>query len=319
MTTPGYPAEPAEAALGLFLRWFGAHYARSVSAGEQQLSGGVLRVRVSVGRQWTLAVTVLDTLSAESTVAWEAARAAVEHRLDAAGLTVALWTPRGAPLPSAEPGLSQLTAAIEEAEPLADGRKQMRRSVRLHLRRHSTTGSVVTVLGGLSAHWAQFTNRVAGSYQLNSSELFRLPASPEERTELAERVVLAAGQPEVDESVVIPAEDCWTVTEAEGRSYVLGSPVGETEAQSSALRRNLRALLREASSAADEPADARVLVVLGAATYAEEEKISWALRGMDPGLYAGYDLLAVAADGVVRPLLQPGRSTMPWDAPLPGQ
>ena len=102
------------------------------------------------------------------------------------------------------------------------------------------------------------------------------------------------------------------------RSCLLGSPKPDNDESSAALRRNLRKLLREAAPVLDSKADARALIVMGAATYAEEEKLSWALRGMDPSLYAGYDLLVVIADGVAKPLLQPGRSTLPWDAPLPG-
>ncbi len=56
--------------------------------------------------------------------------------------------------------------------------------------------------------------------------------------------------------------------------------------------------------------------MLGAATYAEEEKLSLSLRGMDPTLYAAYDILAVVADGVIKTILQPRRQTLPWDAPL---
>ena len=97
-----------------------------------------------------------------------------------------------------------------------------------------------------------------------------------------------------------------------------GSARPDNDEQSAALRRNLRALLREAAPAVHQPADAHALVVLGAATYADDEKLTWALRGMDPTLYSGSDLMAVIADGVVKPLLQPGRSTLPWDAPLPG-
>jgi hypothetical protein len=55
---------------------------------------------------------------------------------------------------------------------------------------------------------------------------------------------------------------------------------------------------------------------MGATTYAEEEKLSWALRGMDPTLYSGYDILAVLADGMLKPLLEPARQTLPWDAPV---
>ena len=47
-----------------------------------------------------------------------------------------------------------------------------------------------------------------------------------------------------------------------------------------------------------------------------EEKMSLALRGMDPSLYVGYDILAVAADGVIKTIMQPRPQTLPWDAPL---
>ena len=279
----------------------------------------MLTARLVVGRKWSLSIAVLNTLAPEADMAWEAARAAVERRLDASELPIALWVPRGARLPVGEPGLSQLVLAIESAEKLADGRLELTRPVSLYLRRTSTTGSVVTILGGLAPFWAQFTNRVPGSFQLNASELFRLPAAEEARTELAERIVLAAGQPEIDDSATVPATDAWSANPLEdGRACVLGSPKADTDEQSATLRRNLRTLLRQAQPALQAKADARALLVLGTATYASEEKLTWALRGMDPTLYAGYDLLTVAADGITKPLLQPGRSTLPWDAPLPG-
>jgi hypothetical protein len=314
-----YPKDPSLAALQLFRQWFGAHYARSVAVEHLDPREATLFATLSVARRWTLKVAVVNTLAPDADLPWEAARAAVEKRLDSQGISAGLWVPRGAPLPTGEPGLSEIALAVEEARPLADGRKEMLRTVRLHLRRTSTTGSVVTVLGGLSSQWAQFTNRVPGSYQLNSSELFRLPDPADEREALIDRIVMAAGQPEADESQTILAEDAWTVTPLdEGGSTVFGSARPDNDEQSAALRRNLRVLLRDAAPSIQEPADAHALVVLGAATYAGEEKLTWALRGMDPTLYSGYDLMTVLADGVVKPLLQPGRSTLPWDAPLPG-
>ena len=229
-----------------------------------------------------------------------------------------LWAPPGAAIPAGEPGLSELVLSLDAANTLEDGRLEVRRPVSLYLRRTSTTGSVITVLGGLSGHWARFTNQVPGSFQMNALELFRLPASEQERDELAERVVLAAGQPDVDETQVIRTEDVWTANDlGDGAACVMGSAALENDEHSAALRRNLRQLLRQAAPALREgkPA-ARALVVVGAATYAQEEKLSWALRGMDPGLYAGYDIIAVLADGLVKPLLEPARQTLPWDAPL---
>ncbi len=312
-----YPADPAEAGLRLFLAWFGPHYARSTSVARAESNGSILTGELTVGRKWTMAVTVVNTLAPDATVHWEAARAALERRLDAEGRPIALWAPRGAVLPAQEPALSQFMLALSEASPLEDGRLEVRHPVTIHLRRVGTTGSVVTVLGGLAGHWAQFTNRVPGSFQLNSSELLRLPASESERTELADRIVMAAAQPDIDEGARIRTEDVWTANElGSGQSCVLGTPIPENEEWSSSLRRNLRRLLKEATPHLGTPADARALVLLGASTYAEEEKLSWAIRGMDPSLYAAYDILAVATDGVVKTILQPQRQTLPWDAPL---
>ncbi len=317
MTGLSYPADPAEAGLRLFLGWFGPYYARSVAVGSASSDGSTLSAEVSVGRRWTLTVTVLNTLAADASLEWEAARAAIEQRLDAEGRAVALWAPRGATLPATEPGLSELVLSLSGARTLGDGRLELRRPVRLYFRRVDTAGSVVTALGGLAAHWAQFTNRVPGTFQLNSVELLRLPSSEEDREELTQRIVLAAQQPDIEETRVIPAEDAWTANDlGSGQSCVLGTPAPENDEWSASLRRNLRRLLKEAAPRVSRPADARALVVLGAATYAEEEKLSWALRGMDPTLYAGYDILTVIADGVVKPILQPGRNTLPWDAPL---
>jgi hypothetical protein len=226
-----------------------------------------------------------------------------------------IWAPRGASLPAAEPGLSEIALAAIEAAPQPDGRHEICRPVELYLRRTNTTGSVVTVLGGLAAHWAQFTNRVPGSFQLNSGALHRLPQDPARRDALVERVVQASQQPDVDETRVVSAEDCWSVTVLPGqRAWVVGSPRPEHDEQSATLRRDVRAALRTVERG---PA-ANALVVLGAATYAEEEKLSWALRGMDPALYAGFEIVVVIADGVVKPLLTPARGQLPWDAPLGG-
>ena len=318
MTEQTYPSDPAATALRLFLGWFGAHYARSVSVDRAESDEAVLHSVVTVGRKWELAVGVVNTVAPDATLSFEAERAAIEKRLDAEGRSIVLWVPRGASLPAGEPGLSQLMLAIEQANQLEeDGRLEVRRPVNLYLRRTATTGSVVSVLGGLSAHWAQFTNRVPGSFQLNSQALYRLPASSEEREALTERIVMAAGQPDVDDTQVVKAEDVWTANDlGEGGSCVIGSPVMESDEASALLRRNLRKLLKQVEPGLRAQPAPRALVVLGAATYADEEKLTWALRGMDPTLFAGYDILAVVADGVVKVLLEPARQTLPWDAPL---
>jgi hypothetical protein len=317
VTEGSYPAERTEAALRLFLRWFGAHYARSTVVQSRDLTDARLNGVAEIGRRWHLAFTIVDTLAADADLPFETARSIVEQRLDAEGRSIALWVPRGASLPGAEPGLSQLVLSLNSAEKLDDGRLELRRPVNLHLRRTSAVGSVVSILGGLASQWALFTNRVPGSFQLNADSLNRLPSSPVERDALVERIVLAAQQTEADADQVVSADDVWTANELEeGGSCVFGTPAPETDDWSSGLRRNLRNALREAGSFLAAPVDGSALVVLGAATYAEEEKLSWTLKGMDPRLYSGYDLVLVVADGLVKPLLLPPRQALPWDAPV---
>ena len=120
-----YPADPAEAGLRLFLGWFGRHYARSTTVARAESNGSLLTGEVTVGRKWNLSVSVLNTLAADATVEWEAARAAVERRLDIEGTPTALWAPRGAVLPAQEPGLSQLALSLSEAVALEDGRREV--------------------------------------------------------------------------------------------------------------------------------------------------------------------------------------------------
>ncbi|MCA9826190.1 MAG: hypothetical protein KC479_12315 [Dehalococcoidia bacterium] len=313
-----YPSDPAQAAQALFVRWFGGHYARSTAAEAVESRDGVLRARLTVGRRWSLDLVVLDTLTPAADFAFETARATLEQRLDDAGLDVVLWIPRGAEIPTFEPALSDIAAAIEEAEDGEDGRAEVRRPVEVNLRRVGTTGSVVTVLGGLSSQWAQFTNKVPGSFQLQSAAIHRLPLDEGERDMLMQRVVSAAAQPDIEEGKRIPAIDAWTANRGGfGRAYVLGIPGVENDESAASLRRNLRTLLKRAGEMEPpESVDARALLVLGAATYAEDEKLSWSLKGMDPRLYAAFDMITVAADGVVKPLLQPARGSLPWDAPL---
>lgn len=314
-----YPSDPARTGLQLFRQWFGRRFARSTKLGDATESDYVLRAEITVARQWKLACTVVDALSFESTVEFEAKRAAVEKRLDDAGLQMALWVPREAELAGQEPGLSALAVALEGADALDDGRLELRMPVTLRLRRTGSEGSVVTAAGGLSSLWAEFTNRVPGSFQLDSRALFRLPIDEDERTELIDRIVNVAAQPDIDEWVEIGAEQAWTANllEASGAS-VLGSPKPEDDEQSAGLRRHLRKALKAAQEQQNSGADGTALALLGSATYASEEKLSWALRGMDPSLYAGYDIVTVIADGVVRPVMEPAPGVLPWDVQPPG-
>lgn len=310
-----YPASCAETGFRLFRKWLGARFARAVTAETWSSDGPVGRGTLRVAREWMLDTTVVDTLAPDSGPAWETARAQLESSLDAAGLNLAVFVPRNAPLPAGEAGIAEFTRAALAAGSAPEGRLEITRTVPLQLRRMDAEGSVMTIVGALSPHWARFTNRVQGTYRLDSSLMFRLPAETARRDAIFEDII-AAADPTADSVIEVPAVDAWSAVDLEeGGSTLLGTPLAEDDAWSASLRRNVRKLLSAASKEqpVSPPAAAGALVLVGAATYADEERLSWVLRGMDPAAYGRYDIVAVIADGIVKALLEPPAGSLPWD------
>ena len=183
------------------------------------------------------------------------------------------------------------------------------------LRRLEADGSVITITGGLSDRWAQFTDKVKGTFHLDSRGLFRLPSDETEREAIFDEIVAACDRTGVDQGLIVPVVDAWTAVDLEdGGSCVIGTPQLATDESRAALRRNVRRGLQAADARRFSDVDVTALAVLGAETYAESERLSWVLRGFDPALYAGYDIIVVIADGVVRTVLEPAAGGVPWDA-----
>ncbi len=167
--------------------------------------------------------------------------------------------------------------------------------------------------------WAQFTNRVPGSFQLESTELHRLPHSETERDELIEVIVNAAAQPDIDDGRTLPAIDAWTATPLRESDLgtVIGSSIQPSDTQASLLRRNLRKLLISQRDIQANIKSPSALIVVGSALTADEEKLSWILKGMDPSLYTRFSILVVLVDGFIKPIIVPQDGSLPWDVPLP--
>ena len=71
-----------------------------------------------------------------------------------------------------------------------------------------------------------------------------------------------------------------------------------------ALRRSLRRTLPALRAAMlAETADARVVGFVGPYASFEDQPVGTALLGMDPALFGGLDLILLAADGQVGPIL----------------
>ena len=71
------------------------------------------------------------------------------------------------------------------------------------------------------------------------------------------------------------------------------------------LRRNLRrALADSAPRLRETKAGVRAIVLLAYYGRIEDEVVTTAMRGFDPTLYSGLDIICLVVDAIVKPLIQ---------------
>lgn len=272
-------------------------------------------VRGSIGTH-SLAAGVALVTPATGEGPWFAAKAALEERIGASlqgGYL--LWAPSGADLPAREPGRSEFITRVEEAaaalQPGDVG--DVRFPVSLYLRKSDEEGGYITARGGLAPHWARFTGRVFGHFQLDSTELNRVPADEGYLGTLIDSIALTANSLKLGSTISIEAEDAWTIqrlSEGEGLT-IIGEPPGLEASSGAPLRRTLRRTLPALRNAVlAEQADARVIGFVGPYARFEDQPVGTALLGMDPALFGGLDLVLLAADGQVGPILDLTRTPL---------
>jgi hypothetical protein len=240
---------------------------------------------------------------------WFAAKSALEERISRSldGGFV-LWAPAGADLPTREPGRSEFITRVEAAASalLPGGGGEVRFPVSLYLRKSDEEGGYITARGGLAPLWARFTGRVFGHFQLDSTELHRLPSAEGYTGTLIDSIALSANALKLGSTVTIEADDAWTIQRLSGGDglTIIGEPPGMEASSGAALRRSLRRTLPELRAAMlAETADARVVGFVGPYASFEDQPVGTALLGMDPALFGGLDLIVLAADGQVGPIL----------------
>jgi hypothetical protein len=286
---------------------------RGVPAELRELSSadgvGLARLVLPDERDATLAVVPLFTPDDET----DARCDALAHALsDAAGADldgVVLWTPPGAPVPSPDDDAT-LQRIRDAAAGLSPGeRAEVGFPVTLGVRKTGDEGSYLSVQGGLSPHWARFTNQVFGQFQLDSTALHRLPQDPEKVTQLVDFLVLVAnGIRTAGDTTTAPAEDTWSLQrlpELAGPRVIAAAPAAEAE-QGGPVRKALRAGTRAAISALGGfPASVRLITYVGVFRAIQEETASIALRGLDPASFAHFDVASLVADAELRVLFGP--------------
>lgn len=299
-----------EYAFRLFLAWLNERSRRSFKP-----AGGDDAIWRAADAGAGELVAVVAELS-EPEEGWLRRSDALVARLDAARPgSYLLWQPPGAALPAGEPQESQWVDRVAAAAAkLASGRVgEARLPVKLLLAKLREEGGYASVSGGLGRHWTEVASRLQGSFYLDSRALHRFTRDEAERQRLFDQIGLLSQAMSVGDSVEFEHEDAWTVQRlprgaagegmAEGWA-IAGCPAGFDPNDGGAVRRILRRCLAEGREAlnATAPSARRVLILIGAYDYMENENAGPSLRGFDPALAAPYDAVVLVADGEVRAL-----------------
>ncbi len=298
-----------EYATRLFLAWLNEKYRREFTPSLSD--DGVWRaVDAEAGE---LAITT--ALLYEGDDAWFERAAELEERLDSTRPgSYLLWVPPGGKLPEGEPDESEwVRRVVLGASKLASGRNgEVRLPVRLAIGKVRDEGGYASVTGGLSRHWPDISNRLTGSFYLDSRALNRLSRNEEEREQLFDHVGLLSQGLKLGDVVEFEHEDAWNVQRlprgAAGEGLedgwaIGGCPPGFEPFDGGPTRRLLRRHLAEANEKLRGSQGAsRVMVLVGAFDYIEGEIAGSSLRGFDPVLAAAFDVIALVSDAEVKTL-----------------
>ncbi len=231
----------------------------------------------------------------------------LEERLHAYGARdVVLWVPPGAALPEDADHAAGLAA--DAARELSIGDKgEVTFKVDIAVRKTGSDGSYMSVLGGLSQQWARFTSQVMGEYQLDSSNIHRLPEEDRKVTQMVDFLVLVANGIRKDgTTTTVKGEDTWRIQRLDGVEepiVICAPPTSVIDGR--AVRRLMRRSLREAEEATRATNGFRIAAMLTLANSLDRELVTTALRGIDPLALAGWDYLPLLVDGQTKPLLNP--------------
>lgn len=292
----------ADAAVAdIFLRWLNERLGARYTLPDEPSA----RVASDGGRE--LAISVFPVFEAEDD-AWLRRRAAVEEQLQQrCPVPVALWLPPEADFPPGD-RTEFIRRIATVASDLAPGeRGQVEFPVSLTLKKQSDDASYVQIVGGLAPHWARLTGRAYGQYLLDSTAIHRLAEPGQRVADLLEWIALTGNGMKAGSSSEIKAEDAWTLTRPlRGLgTAVIGAPASPDPANGTSVRKAVRAGLRAVNAEAQPKASPRALVFVGIFRSLAEENVTIALRGCDPALYAGFDVIGLVADGSCKPLVGP--------------
>ena len=299
----------SEYCVRLFLGWLDDRYRRSFALSGRE--NGLWEA--SDPEAGAVAIATAELFDAPE--AWRQRCLELSERLDETRPgSYLLWQPPGGELPESEPEESEwVRRVVLTASKLASGRGgEVRFPVKLALGKVRDEGGYASVTGGLGRYWTEISQRLQGSFYLDSRGLNRFTRDDEEREQLYENIGLMSQGIETGNIVEFEHEDAWSLQRlprgASGQGMadgwaITGCPPGFDPNDGSAVRRLLRRRLSEAGEALGPVKGvSRVLVLIGAYEYMELENAGPSLRGFDPSLAAMFDVIALVTDAEVKAL-----------------
>jgi hypothetical protein len=173
-------------------------------------------------------------------------------------------------------------------------------------------GGYASVIGGLSRWWTLITERVNGTFHVNSSKMRRAPQSSQLREKLFERIGEIAAPMNTGEAVEFDTYEAWTVQRlpeeplGESGFAIVQAPPKIDPADGTLMRRLVRKRLKDASTVlAAVEADVKGVGLIAIYEYAEHENVGSFVKSLAPDVYAGLPLICAVVDGEVRPIFLP--------------
>lgn len=263
-----------------------------------------------------LALAVAALWEPESDAAAEDGRQAMEERLDAGNVRgpYLIWAPPRAAVPAAEPEASDFVMRAQMAcapmQPRA--RNEIDLPVKIQLAKAREEGGYASVIGGLSRFWTSITERVNGTFHVNSLRMRRAPQSEPVRNALLDQIGELSRGLAVGDAVEFDCAEAWTVQRLRAeplgeRGFAIAqAPPNIDPSDGALMRRLVRKRLKAANDAlANVEADVKGVGLLAIYEYAEHENVGSFVKSLDPGLFAKLQLVATVVDGEVRPVFQP--------------
>jgi hypothetical protein len=259
-------------------------------------------------------ISVVEADLFEASDAWRERCSQLEQRLnDSRPGSYLLWVPPGGELPREEPFESEwVRQVVLAASRLASGRNgEVRLPAKMAIGKLRDEGGYASVTGGLGRYWTFISERLRGSFFLDSRSLNRFTANDEEREQLYEHIALLSQGLETGQVVEFEAEDAWSLqrlprgTASEGIEdgwAIAGCPEGFDPNDGAAVRRVLRRQLAAARERLAGRPRPWVLVLAGAYGFMADENAGPSLRGFDPTLAAAFDAVLLVADTEVKPI-----------------